>query len=44
MNLFEKIQKELNVYKELKADYEGNNVFSDIFEDEHLEIVQKKKL
>ena len=42
MNLFEKIQKELNVYKELKADYEGNNVFSDIFEDEHLEIVQKK--
>ena len=41
MNLFKKIKKELKVYKELKKDFEGTNVFNDIFQDENLEVVQK---
>ena len=41
MNLFKKIKKELKKYKELKKDFEGNNVFNDIFQDENLEVVQK---
>ena len=41
-NLFYKIKKELKIYKELKAEFEGNNVFDDIFQDENLEIIQKK--
>ena len=41
MNLFNKIKKELKQYKELKKDFEGNNVFNDIFQDENLEVVQK---
>ena len=41
MNLFKKIKKQLIRYKELKKDFEGNNVFNDIFQDENLEVVQK---
>ena len=41
MNLFKKIKRELKHYKELKKDFEGNNVFNDIFQDENLEVVQK---
>ena len=41
MNLFKKIRKELKKYKALKKDFEGNNVFNDIFLDENLEVVQK---
>ena len=41
MNLFKKIKKELKKYKELKKDFEGKNVFNDIFQDENLEVVQK---
>ena len=41
MNLFKKIRKELRRYKALKKDFEGNNVFNDIFQDENLEVVQK---
>ena len=42
MNLFYKIKKELKNYKELKGNFEGNNVFDDIFQDDNLETVQKK--
>ena len=42
MNLFKKIKKELNIYKEQKSVFEGNNVFDDIFQDEKIEVVQKK--
>ena len=42
MNMYKKIKKELKIYKELKADFEGNNVFEDIFQDENLEVVQKE--
>jgi len=42
MNLFKKIKKQLDVYKEQKSVYEGNNVFDDIFQDENIEVVQKK--
>ena len=42
MNLFKKIKKELNIYKEQKSIFEGNNVFDDIFQDENIEVVQKK--
>ena len=41
MNLFNKIKKELQKYKEKKKIFEGNNVFDDIFQDENLEVVQK---
>ena len=41
MNLFKRIKKELSVYKEKKKEFEGNNIFDDIFQDENLEVVQK---
>ena len=41
MNLFNKIKKELKKYKEMKKDFEANNIFNDIFQDENLEVVQK---
>ena len=42
MNLFKKIKRQLDIYKEQKSVYEGNNVFDDIFQDENIEVVQKK--
>jgi hypothetical protein len=41
MNLFKRIRKELDIYKEKKKEFEGNNIFDDIFQDENLEVVQK---
>ena len=42
MNLFKRIKLQLELYKEQKKEFEGNNVFDDIFQDENKEIVQKK--
>ena len=42
MNLFKQIKRQLDVYKEQKGVFEGNNVFDDIFQDENIEPVQKK--
>ena len=42
MNLFKRIKSQLEIYKEQKKEFEGNNVFDDIFQDENIETVQKK--
>ena len=42
MNLFKRIKRQLDIYKEQKSVFEGNNVFDDIFQDENIEQVQKK--
>ena len=42
MNLFKRIKIQLDIYREQKSVFEGNNVFDDIFQDENIESVQKK--
>ena len=41
MNLFKRMKIALKHYQELKKEFEGNNIFDDIFQDDNLEGVQK---